>query len=310
VIDLAKRRLSQLCELLAESPNTSLSDNLRAFRFLVLVHASVQSWGYVARPLRSLHLAFPQTGIWIVSVTITACSVLALTRYSRWAPVIALPALFARLCWSGLWTPNHTYLAFFCVTLTAVLDPEREDEGVLLQQSLRWMTFVVFFYTGLQKLLHGYWFRGEFLAWMVSHGTDTWRSTFGWLLSAEELARMKTLGQTMRPDTGPYRIESVPFVLLSNFTWIAEMVLPVLLLLRRTRVASTIFAIAFVAMIQLAPRESMFFLGFTNLLLLFLPGNWNLRLAPVIAFCYIYLIAALIFPEQLGNFAIKASGRI
>jgi len=308
VIGIAKRRLSRLAELLAEPPGAPLARNLRAFRFLLLLHVSVQSWSYVITPIRSAHLEFPYAGSIVVSTLISACALLALTRYGRVAPILALPPLICRLAWSGLWTPNHTVLAFACLLLTATLDPDRDDEGVLLVQGLRWITLVVLFSTGLQKLLHGCWFRGEFLAWMLSKGTDDWRSTFGLLVPASEMERLTALDY--RPGSGPYRVDSVPFILLSNFTYLAELLLPVLILLRRTRVAATLFAIGFLLAIQLAPREFMFFLLFTNLVLLFLPCGWSRRLTPLMACGYLYLLAALARPDLFGDFVIKANGRI
>ena len=163
------------------------------------------------------------------------------------------------------------------------------------------------FYTGFQKVMHGCWFRGEFLAWMISHGTDDWLWAFGWAIPADEITRLKSLGYD--PGSGPYRIASIPFVVLSNLTYLAEMTLSVLLLLRRTRTAAAVIAIGMILLIQVAPREFMFFLLFSNLLLLFIPGNQNRRFAPLFVFFYLYLLGAFmgIVP---GEFLVKASGRI
>ena len=266
-------------------------------------------------PYRTAWLALPRTGSIAAAVSLTACCALALTRYGRMAPVLALPPLICRLFWTLPWVPNHTFLVFVCVLLLAALDPDRDDEGVLLLQSLRWITIVVLFYTGFQKIVYGYWFRGEFLAWMISHGTDNWRLTFGWMVPSDEMARLTSL--TYDPDSGPYRVASIPFVLLSNLTYLAEMVLAVLLLLRRTRAVAAVTTVGFVFLIQLAPREFMFFLPFSSLLLLFVPGNWHRWLAPFYIFCYLYLLAASGGLELPGgtelpgrDFLLKPIGRI
>ena len=304
---MSKRRFSKLSGLLADSPGTPFAHNLRAIRFLLLMHVSVQTWSYVIKPFQSPHLAFPRVGIIIVAIVLTVCCALALTRHARLAPLIALPALVLRLYWMLLWIPNHTFLVFVCIVLVALLDPDREDEGDLLLQSLRWITIVVLFYTGFQKVVHGCWFRGEFLAWMVSHGTDDWQWAFGWAIPADEMTRLKSLGYD--PGSGPYRVASIPFIVLSNLTYLTEMTLAVLLLLRRTRTAAAVIAIGMVLLVQLAPREFMFFLPFCNLLLLFIPGNQNRRFAPLFVFFYLYLLGAFmgIVP---GEFLVKASGRI
>jgi hypothetical protein len=304
---MGKQRPLKFLALLGEPPVTSFARNLRAFRFLVLVHVSVQTWAYVIKPFASAHIALPRIGSITVAIVLTACCALALTRYARLAPVLALPALVLRLYWTLLWIPNHTFLVFVCVVLLALLDPDREDEGDLLLQSLRWVAIVVLCYTGVQKALHGCWFRGEFLAWMVSHGTDDWRWVLGWLVPAEEMARLRSFGY--EPGSGPYRVASIPFIVLSNLTYLAEIALAVLLLLRRTRTAAAVIAISLVLLIQLAPREFMFFLLFSNILLLFIPGNQNRRLAPLLVFLYLYLLGAFagILP---GEFLVKATGRI
>lgn len=305
---MSGRRLAKLPELLADPPGTSFAPNLRAVRLLLLVHVSVQTWAYVFKPFESPHIALPRGGSITVAVVLTACCALALTRHARLAPILALPALLLRLSWGFLWIPNHTFLVFVCIALVALLDPDREDEGELLLQSLRWITIVVLFYTGLQKVLHGCWFRGEFLAWMVSHGTDDWRWAFGWLVPTEEMTRLRSLGYN--PGSGPYRVASVPFIVLSNLTYLAEMTLAVLLLLRRTRVTAAAIAIVLVLLVQLAPREFMFFLPFSNLLLLFIPGNQNRRLAPLFVFCYLYLLGAFLGVVPGAELLVKASGRI
>ena len=302
-----KVRFSSLLELLADPPDTPSASRLRVFRFLVLVHAAIQTWEFVIVPYQTAWLALPRIGTIVAAISLTICCALALTRYGRMAPILALPPLLFRLYWTFPWVPNHAFLVFVCVLLLATLDPDRDDEGVLLLQSLRWITIVVLFYTGFQKIVYGYWFRGEFLAWMISHGVDNWRSTFGWMVPSDEMARLTSL--TYDPDSGPYRFTSLPVILLSNLTYLAEIILAVLLLCRRTRAMAAMAAIGFVILIQLAPREFMFVLCFSNLLLLFVPGNWHRRLAPLFVLIYVYLLAVSggIVP---GEFFLKPIQRI
>ena len=213
--------------------NVSPGSQLRALRFLVLLHAAVQTWAWFIKPIEGM-LALPRVGVIAATIILTASCGLALTRYGRLAPLIALPVLFLELYWTFPWTANHTFLAFLCVLLFAVLDTRSEKEGPLLLQSLRWITVVVFFYAGLQKALYGYWFHGEFLSWMIAHGVDSWRAIFGVVAPADEVARLQAL-QRFEVGAGPYRVDSILFVLFSNAVYIAEMALAVLLLFKRTR---------------------------------------------------------------------------
>ena len=70
------------------------------------MHVSVQTWSYVIKPFQLLHLAFPRVGIITVAIVLTVCCALALTRYARLAPILALPALVLRLYWMLLWIPK------------------------------------------------------------------------------------------------------------------------------------------------------------------------------------------------------------
>jgi hypothetical protein len=70
---------------------------------------------------------------------------------------------------------------------------------------------------------------------------------------------------------GPYRVQNARFILMSNAVWIAEIVLPIGLVVRRTRTAAVVAALMFVVALQLGAREMGFAILFTNLLLLFAP---------------------------------------
>ena len=60
--------------------------------------------------------------------------------------------------------------------------------------------------------------------------------------------------------------------------------------------------------IQLAPREFMFALLYTNLLLLGVRGEWNRRLLPLFIAFYIYLLAVLWGAP--GDFLLNPKGRL
>ncbi len=124
-----------------------------------------------------------------------------------------------------------------------------------------------------------------------------WRPAFaqalGWILPAEELARLSAAGG-VAIGSGPYRADSLWLVLASNAVWITELVLPAMLVVRRTRVIGAVLAALFVLSVQLVARETMFGLLYSQLVLLTLPGRAFRRIAPIYAVAYAYLVGYLL----------------
>ncbi len=154
------------------------------------------------------------------------------------------------------------------------------------------------FYTGLQKLLYGYYFDGQLLAYLA--GTeDRFAAFFRFIIPAEELQRLQSYNEALvRPGAystklgaGPYRVESLWFVVMSNGVYLFEMLAGILLLVPRTRVLAAIASIGFVIMIELGARELTFGALMVNLFLLFLPGRWIKRLFAAFLAGYLYLAA-------------------
>lgn len=297
--------ISRCLQRVADPPGRLCGPELRAFRFLLLLHLTVQAWGWVAVPIRGV-FAVPRIGAIAAAILLTACCALSATRWGRLAAVIALPALLWQHFHIFPATPNHHFLTLGLAVLFALLDPDDAGEGELLGQSLRWVMVVVLFYAGLQKLLHGYWFRGEFLAWMISHGLPEWDAAFAWMLPADEVERLNGLA-TSGVGSGPYRITHLPFVVFTNAVCWLEMALAGMLLFARTRTAAALVSVAVVFAIQAAPKEVMFALISCQLLVLFVPGNWNRRALPILTVAYVYYLAVVLGAP--GEFLLKASGR-
>jgi hypothetical protein len=59
--------------------------------------------------------------------------------------------------------------------LAAFLDPRRSEEQRLYLRSVRWLVCVTLFYSGVQKAVHGYYSRGQFL--LYSLGATPWFAT-------------------------------------------------------------------------------------------------------------------------------------
>jgi len=272
-------------EWFADPPGSDFAASLRAFRLLLLVHASVRLWDrYLVEGGHPLHLA--------MAAVLTLASI-AVTR-----PQLARAAVFAALWTVGMEViithglANHVYAELMLLGLYALLDPDREDEALLLVCALRWMVALLLLWAGLQKLLYGTYFHAEFLCWMIAR-RPAFAAALAWVVPSDELARLVAAGGTQL-GSGPYRTDSLLLILGSNAVWIAELVLPVMLLVRRSRVVGAVLAALFVLSIQLVAREVMFGLLYSQLVLLALPGRGFRRVAPLYALAYAYLAASLL----------------
>lgn len=166
-------------------------------------------------------------------------------------------------------TPNHFFLEVWATALLAIADRPRQADALVLA-GLRWLTAIVLFVTGCQKLAYGHYWQGDFLAFMVGRG-DRFADLFAWVLPADEIARL-TSYDAFRGGSGPSRVASTPFVAMSNLVWIAELALTAGLLVARTRTITTGAAMVFIAALQLGAREAGFAMLFSNLLALFAPA--------------------------------------
>lgn len=273
----------------ADPPDVPAARHLAALRMLLLAHFVVQGWVLFAHP-PAVDVWLPRGVVGLVSAALTGLLAAALAGHGRAAALAATPLAAALVAHTFPLTPNHTFLAFVLVALCALLDPDREDEGALLLQALRWIAVLIFFWAGVQKALHGLYFRGEFLTWMIAHGIDRWAEVFGWLAPDVEIARVRALPHAI--GVGPYRLDAPLFLVAANLVWIGEIVLALGMLLRPLREWAALAAIGLVFTIQLAPREFMFAMLYTNLLLLFVRGEWNWRLRWLFLAAYAYLLAA------------------
>ncbi len=155
------------------------------------------------------------------------------------------------------------------------------------------MTLIVLFSTGLQKVLYGTYFQGEFLAWKIAH-SDRFTTFWQYVVSAEEIDRLRRLAAGAM-DAGVYRTQDLALLLASNGSYLAELILPWLLLIRRTRPVAVIVTVVFLVLVEAGAREVFFGVLFVNLVLLFSSRNWVRTLLP--ASVALYLVSTA---SQLG----------
>jgi hypothetical protein len=242
-----------------------------AFRSFLLALIAVEAWE------RSARLGGD-------AATLVLAAVASLAAGAVWRPGLAVPATavtagvvavdFA-LQFPG--NPNHQYFQLVLLALLLLLREGVDEEVVLLTKALRWLLLVGLFYAGLQKLLYGHYFDGEFLAYTI-----TQNDRFAWVLEplmpASEFARLR--GMAVQQGAGPFRVDSLFFAGVSNLAYGAELVLPVLLLIRRTRALAVAGTLAYFVAIEAAARE-VFFGGIMAALALgFGPPSWLQRALP------------------------------
>lgn len=208
-------------------------------------------------------------------------------RWRRWAVagLALLEVVF--IAQSFPLTGNHAYLLCILAGTRAFVDCKEAGEQELFLVAARWIVAIVFFWTGLQKLLNGFYFQGEFFSYYLSR-QEHFRGLLQYLISPEELDRL--LGYAKQVGDGPYRSHSPALIALSNAVWVAEMGLAVLLVARRTRMAAVWLTLVFMVLTEIAARELVFGAIFLNGLLLFPRRDYNRYLIPLFAAFHAWLI--------------------
>jgi len=186
-------------------------------------------------------------------------------------------------------TANHVGLELVLLVLLSVFDPDDPDEGRLAASGIRWVAVIVMFYAGLQKLLHGFYFHGEFLASDMAY-VPRLLNPLNALLSPAEYDRILALGEPHH-GSGPYRVEELPFVVASNGVWLIEMLGALGLLWRRTRALAILANVGIAIFVQLITREMIFGLLVLNLSALFTARNLSGAAFGLSAAILLYLLA-------------------
>ncbi len=266
---------------------------IRAFQFILTLVICAEYWTKALARWDALDVA---DGVALALATLLGAA--ALSGRRRRVVFAGFAALQAWYVWSHFpLTGNHRYLELFLAGLFAVLDDEREEDRRLLLRSLQWTVVVVLFYSGLQKLAHGYYFRGQFLAYSLWR--DTFRTALAPLVSPEELGRLASYSGSV--GDGPYLVSSPAFLVVSNAAWLLELALAPLLFLRATRPVAWIAACVFVLGTQLVAREFLFGVEFVAALLLFARTDIIRRaVLPVALFLGLLILIRLgILPEVI-----------
>lgn len=270
-----------------------VDSRLLAFQRVLALVVAAEYW---TKTIRDRALFDTADAVALTLVTVLAAAVL-LGRFRR--------AAFAGLALLQAWwivrffplAGNHRYLELILAVVFSALD-ERNDEHRRLQlRSVRFMVVVVLFYSGLQKLVWGYWTRGQFLAFAVNH--EPFSAMLGWLFPADELVRLASYSGAI--GDGPYLADAPLLIAASNLVWILEIGLALLLMLPLTRHRAWPIACLWVVCIELVARELMFGVEFCAALALFARGDRLTRwVVPIALFLGSLVLVRLgLLPEVL-----------
>ena len=273
-------------DVLGSGQPQDITLNLRWLRTFLLMHVATRT--YISIPhYRGL---YEQWFAWASWLLVICCVIGLIPALARRMSQFAAGLMAVQIVGTLPQTANHIFIEFICVALCALLDERHDGERELLVKALRSFILMFFFYSGLQKVLYGRYFDGQFLAYFIAVD-DRFAFPFRYLMPADEFQRLQAM-QALEVGTGPYRVQSAAFLIISNSVYLFEMAAPVFLVLRKTRCIAAVATIAFVIAIELGAKELCFGMLTINLIALFLPGRWIRWLFPFCAALYLYLLVA------------------
>ncbi len=248
------------CWLDGDEPGTE-SAKIRAYQRIFALIVCTEYWTKAIYHWAELEI---EDAIMLVLATLLAATVVhGRRRRAAFAGLAVLQAWYISIYFPM--TGNHRYLELFIATLFAVLDDGKKEERRLILRSLRWVVVVVLFYSGLQKLLHGYYFRGQFLSYSLWR--DGFLAALGPLLPPGEFERLTSYAAAV--GDGPYLVSSPAFLVVSNSVWLTEIALALCLFAPATRRYAWILGCAFVIATEAVAREFLFGVEFACAIVLF-----------------------------------------
>jgi hypothetical protein len=226
-----------------------------------------------------------------MAAAVTAAAAAGLLPRLTRAALLAIAAVMAvKGAMLFPFSSNHFFLELICLLMAGSFDTGDDDERDTMLIGLRWTLVIVLFYTGFQKLTYGTYFHGDFLGYMVS-SSDRFADLFQLVIPGDELVRLRALDAGTL-GAGPYRVDSLLFVVAANVVYVCEIGFSILLVPHRTRAFAMAGAMVLIVVIELAAREVFFGMLFTQLVLLFARRDWNRRTLLWTALLYLYVVGS------------------
>ncbi len=277
--------LERVLELTGTDAPGIAASKFVTFRRLLLAAIAVELWELLPYWADKPHFGLQRLLVWAATAAAVAVWWERLARPALAAVLAMLAVDFAR---AFPLNANHQYLELILVGLLLLPRPGDARERTLVLGAFRWLVVLGLFHAGLQKLLHGYYFGGEFLAYAIARN-EAFAALFRWILPAGEIARLE--GLQVAAGAGPFRVESWLFVAISNATWVGELALPPLLLWTKTRPPAIPLTILYIFAIEAGAREIFFGSMMVQLVLLYCRSDMNRRLLPVFLALLAYVLA-------------------
>ncbi len=170
-------------------------------------------------------------------------------------------------------TANHAWLLLVLAAVLVSFSPlERHQRDAF--RTLQHLTALVILLTGVQKVLHGTWFQAQMMGDFIGA-----KAGFGILFGLLDPTGAEVIRQMthITVGTGPIRSTAPLMLLVSNLTWILEILIPIGLMVPRTRALVAWMAIGFFFVIQLAALEFTFAILMTSMVALWLPVAQSTR---------------------------------
>lgn len=210
----------------------------------------------------------PVTDATLLPLAFLHAAVVPLAALRPRAGLAIIAALGAWQCVSTFpRTGNHVFLGVVVSLLVALLDEHEALDRQLRRRLLLALPLVVFVWSGVQKLVHGYWFEGQFLAWAAVSRVDI-ALVMRPLLEDGVAAQLASLPRTAE-RAGPFRLPGV-WAWAANAVWLVELASPAALLPLGGRAARWLL-LTLTWALQVLAHEWEFALLFTNVLLLDAP---------------------------------------
>ncbi len=165
-------------------------------------------------------------------------------------------------------TPNHRLIEVVVLGLACLSNVENSQERRLFFSFIRAFALLVFFYAGVQKILLGTYFTGQYLAYKTYSAISFQNLGFLWC-SQEELETFKSLSWPPSAGMGPFQLNTWYGLILSNATWVLELVLPVVCFFGKRKNIWAAITLVFVLGIQAMALEIEFLLIMMCLLSLY-----------------------------------------
>lgn len=186
-------------------------------------------------------------------------------------------------------TGNHLFLGVVVSLLLALIDHARPEERHLRSDALLAIVILVFAWSGVHKVLHGLWFRGETLAWLATSRGDVAAVLRPFL--SDELAAELGAASRVNDGSGPFRLRGA-WLLVSNAVWLGEL-LVLGLWHPRLRAHAPKLLLGLAWAVQLVAHEWEFALLLTTMLL---PAASRLRWVAALAVIALALLRLGVVP--------------